>query len=163
MKHIILPLLVFLPMIGAVASYLVGRRSKAMRDNVVSFVTLAEAALAVLGIYWAFQGEVLDFVIPDFCGFGLHFRLDGFRALYACVAALMWLMTSLFSREYFAHHYRNRNRYYFFILLTLGATVGVMLSASFYTTFIFFEIMSLGSYPWVAHDEKPAAMRAAET
>ncbi len=163
LKNIILPLLVFLPMVGAFCSYLTGRRSKQARNNVVAIVTLIEAALAVYGVVMVFSGRTFDLIIPGFCGFGLHFRLDGFRALYACVAAVMWLMTSLFSREYFSHHYRNRNRYYFFILLTLGATVGVMLSADFYTTFIFFEIMSLGSYPWVAHDEKSGAMRAAET
>jgi len=163
MKNIILPILVFLPMAGALVSYLAGRRSKLLRDNVVILAALAEAALGVLGISLAFLGEAMDFSIPGFCGLGLNFRLDGFRALYACVAALMWLMTSLFSREYFAHHYRNRNRYYFFTLLTLSATMGVMLSADFFTTFVFFEIMSLSSYPWVAHDEKPAAMRAAET
>ena len=65
--------------------------------------------------------------------------------------------------DYFAHHYRNRNRYYFFFLLTQGATVGVFLSADLFTTFIFFEIMSFTSYTWVAHDETPGAMRAAET
>ena len=161
--NIILPLLVFGPMAGALLAYLAGRRSKPLRDAVVMIVTLAEAVLAGAGIMMAFSGVKMDFVWEGFCGMGLHLRLDGFRALYACVAAVMWLMTSLFSKEYFSHHYRNRNRYYFFILLTLGATVGVMLSASFYTTFIFFEIMSLGSYPWVAHDEKPGAMRAAET
>ena len=68
----------------------------------------------------------------------------------------MWLMTSLLSGDYFAHHYRNRNRYYFFFLLTQGATVGVFLSADLFTTFIFFEIMSFTSYTWVAHDETPA-------
>ncbi|MBQ2955923.1 MAG: NADH dehydrogenase [Clostridia bacterium] len=161
--NIILPLLVFLPMAGAFISYLTGRVSKPARDAVVSLIVLIEAVLAIVGLSLAFKGVRMDFVLPDFYGFGLHLRLDGFRALYACVAAIMWLMTSLFSREYFAHHYRNRNRYYLFVLITLGATVGVMLSASFYTTFIFFEIMSLYSYPWVAHDEKPGAMRAAET
>lgn len=161
--NIILPLLVFLPMVGALVSYLVGRISKSGRDRAVALIVLIEAAMAVAGVAMAFSGVKMDFFLPGFCGFGLHFRLDGFRALYACVAAIMWLMTSLFSREYFSNHYRNRNRYYFFTLLTLGATVGVMLSASFYTTFIFFEIMSLCSYPWVAHDEKPSALRAAET
>ncbi len=161
--NIILPLLVFLPMAGAFISYLTGRISKSGRNNVVALIVLIEAVMAVTGLSLAFSGVKMDFYLPGFCGFGLHLRLDGFRALYACVAAIMWLMTTLFSREYFAHHYRNRNRYYFFTLITLGATVGVMLSASFYTTFIFFEIMSLCSYPWVAHDEKPGAMRAAET
>jgi hydrogenase-4 component B len=88
--------------------------------------------------------------------------VDGFRAMYAMIAAFMWFMSTLFSKEYFAH-YRNRNRYYLFLLLTLGATEGVFLSADFYTTFIFFEIMSFTSYVWVAHDEKKESLRAAAT
>ena len=74
----------------------------------------------------------------------------------------MWMMTGFFSPQYFAH-YHNRNRYYFFVLMTLGATAGVFLSDDLYTTFIFFEIMSFTSYTWVAHEETPGAMRAAET
>ena len=82
--------------------------------------------------------------------------------MYGMIAAFMWFMSTLFSREYLSH-YRNRNRYYLFLLVTLGATEGVFLSADFYTTFIFFEIMSLTSYVWVAHDEKREALRAAGT
>ncbi|MDE7429630.1 MAG: sodium:proton antiporter, partial [Lachnospiraceae bacterium] len=82
--------------------------------------------------------------------------------IYGTIAAFMWFMTTLFSSEYFGH-YRNRNRYYLFLLLTLGATEGIFYSADFYTTFIFFEIMSLASYVWVAHDEKPDSLRAAGT
>ena len=100
--------------------------------------------------------------IPYVCGMGLHFTLDGFRALYGTIAAFMWFMTTLFSREYFGH-YRNRNRYYLFLLLTLGATEGVFFSADFFTTFVFFEIMSFTSYVWVVHDEKPESLRAGAT
>ena len=88
--------------------------------------------------------------------------LDGFRSVYTLVAAFMWMMTTVFSKEYFKH-YHNRNRYYLFMLLTLGATMGVLLSADLFTTFIFFEMMSLTSYVWVAHDEKKDSLRAAET
>lgn len=84
-----------------------------------------------------------------FSGLGLHLSADGFRGVYATVAAFMWMATGWFSPEYFTH-YRNRNRYYFFNLMTLGATLGVFLSDDLYTTLIFFEIMSLTSYVWVA-------------
>ena len=155
--------LVFFPMIAAVCSYLVGRKNKALRDRVVQLCCLAEFAVAVGAMGLVVAGKELSTAIPGFCGFGLSFQLDGFRALYALVAGVMWLMTSLLSGDYFAHHYRNRNRYYFFFLLTQGATVGVFLSADLFTTFVFFEIMSFTSYTWVAHDETPGAMRAAET
>ena len=85
--------------------------------------------------------------IPGFCGFGLHFQLDGFRLVYTCMAVLMWSVSGVFSREYMAH-YEKRRRYYVFFWITFLATVGVFLSEDLYTTFIFVEIMSLTSYVW---------------
>ena len=154
----LLPLLCFLPMASALGCYIAGRFSKPLRDTLVALTGIAVFALAVLT---ALQ-PALSFTIPGFCGLGLNLKADGFRSLYACVAAFMWMMTGLFSRQYFSH-YHNRNRYYFFNLMTLGATLGVFLSDDLYTTFIFFEIMSLTSYAWVAHEETPGAMRAAGT
>ena len=155
--------LVFFPMLAAVCGYLIGRKDKKLRDRAVQIFCLIEFGVAAAAMGLVVAGKELSAGIPGFCGFGLSFKLDGFRALYALVAGVMWLMTSLLSGDYFAHHYRNRNRYYFFFLLTQGATVGVFLSADLFTTFIFFEIMSFTSYTWVAHDETPGAMRAAET
>lgn len=156
--------LVFLPMAAAFGGYLAGRYKKSVRDYFVMGATGIEFFLfAVLFLPMAAGGErVLSADFPGVCGMGLHFMLDGFRVMYGMIAAFMWFMSTLFSREYFSH-YRNRNRYYFFLLLTLGATEGVFLSADFYTTFIFFEMMSLTSYVWVAQDEKKESMRAAET
>lgn len=156
--------LVFLPMAAAFGGYLAGRYKKSVRDYFVMGATGIEFFLfAVLFLRMAAGGEeVLSADFPGVCGMGLHFTLDGFRVMYGTIAAFMWFMSTLFSKEYFSH-YRNRNRYYLFLLLTLGATEGVFLSADFYTTFIFFEMMSLTSYVWVAQDEKKESMRAAET
>jgi len=158
-----LAFLVFFPMIAAVLSYVIGKYNKTARDNFVivsCLVTMATCAGAVLGVI---NGVEYTLNIPAFCGMELNFELDGFRTLYALIGGVMWLCTSMLSKQYFAHHYHNRNRYYFFYLMTLGATLGVFLSSDLYTTFIFFEIMSFTSYTWVAHDETPGAMRAAET
>lgn len=160
--NLFLPMLVFLPMAGAFVSYLIGRKSKGARNAFCCALLTAEFLLAVWTLTQAAAGKELAFTWERFCGLGLHFRLDGFRALYVLIAAFMWMMTGFFSPQYFAH-YHNRNRYYFFTLMTLGATAGVFLSDDLYTTFIFFEIMSFTSYTWVAHEETPGAMRAAET
>ena len=96
------------------------------------------------------------------CGLGIHFTVDGFRILYGLIAAFMWIVSGLFSIEYFSH-YKNKGRYYFFLILTFLATEGVFFSADFYTTFIFFEIMSFTSYVWVVQDEKKESMRAGAT
>lgn len=155
-------LMIFMPMVAAFVSYLIGRVSKKGRDYFVSIVSIVEFVLALMLVMMDDGQEGMLVYVPEVCGTGLTFTIDGFRVLYAAIACFMWMMTTLFSKEYFAH-YRNRNRYYMFQLITLGATAGIFLSADLYTTFIFFEIMSLSSYVWVAHDEKQESMRAAET
>ena len=159
---ILIYLLVFGPMAAAVLSYLIGRKSKVARDRFVWAAVVCEFLLSLwlLGLSGGAGGETVR--VPGVCGFGLTFTAGGFRCIYTAIAAFMWLITGLVSPEYFAH-YRNRNRYYLFQLVTLGATVAVFLSADLYTTFVFFEIMSLCSYVWVAQDEKPGSLRAGGT
>ena len=155
---------IFGPMVAAILCYVIGRFGKDMRSRFADVVT--GVAFGIF-LYLFLRTQVQDTTgglatIPYICGMGLHFTLDGFRAMYGMIAAFMWFMSTLFSKEYLSH-YHNRNRYYLFLLLTLGATEGVFLSADFYTTFIFFEIMSFTSYVWVAHDEKKEALRASAT
>lgn len=156
---------IFLPMATAILCYAIGRSHKAARDyfaDAITGITFIMCLCLVTQTLTHRNISEISAEIPYVCGMGLHFTLDGFRALYGTIAAFMWFMSTLFSREYFGH-YRNRNRYYLFLLLTLGATEGVFFSADFYTTFIFFEIMSFTSYVWVAHDERKESLRAAST
>lgn len=161
--NILVYMAVFGPMVAAVLGWLIGRKNKLWRDCFVFVVCGLELAaflfLFVLALYGVGGVET---ALPGICGMGLYFRLDGFRVLYGTVAAFMWFMTTVFSKEYFGH-YHNRNRYYFFLLVTLGATAGVFLSQDFFTTFVFFELMSFTSFVWVAHDEREESMRAANT
>lgn len=151
--------IVFFPVAGGILSYLLGRKDKELRDKTVQAVSIVEFLML---LYLFLAGGESSFDLSGFCGMGLHFTTDGFRILYGTIAAFMWMMTLLFSEEYFAH-YHNRNRYYLFQLVTLGATEGIFLSADLYTTFIFFEVMSLASYVWVAQDERKESLRAAST
>ena len=162
MKDSVLLFLVLFPIVGAFISYLIGRKNKNLRDYFVAFVCIVDLLIMIFLFTRAVNGEVLHYYVYNICGQYLHLELDGFRAIYGTICAFMWSMTSLFSHEYF-HHYRNRNRYFFFLLLTFAGTMGVFLSGNLYTTFIFFELMSMASYVMVIHDEKPAAMRAGDT
>ena len=166
MTNTILTISVFLPFAGALVSLLAGLKNERLRDICACVFTSAEfiivLALFAGNVTLLSGGDTLLAGVPAFCGFGLSFTMDGFRAIYVCIAAFMWMCTCLLSPQYFAHH-ENRNRFYFFLLLTLGATMGVFLSADLYTTFIFFEIMSFTSYVWVAQEETDGALRAAVT
>lgn len=158
--NILICSIVFFPIAAAFLSYLLGRKTKTGRDLFVWSAVGMEFVLSL--ILFVTRDAAVLVTVPGVCGFGLSFTADGFRAVYCVIAALMWLVTGLFSPEYFGH-YRNRNRYYLFLLITLGATEAVFLSADLYTTFVFFEIMSLCSYVWVAQDEKAESLRAGAT
>ena len=155
----LIPVVILLPMVMAVLAACISKHSPFLRDALVVGTGIATFGICVL---LAFQGET-ELTIPGVCGFGLTFQADGFRAIYGCIAAFMWMMSGIFSPEYFSHHAENRGRYSLFNLLTLGATLGVFYSGDLYTTFIFFEIMSVTSFVMVAHEETPGAMKAAYT
>lgn len=145
------------------------KKSYQITANILTGAAFALCSLLAIQTLTGASGG-LTFEIPYVCGLGLHFQTDGFRALYGTIAAFMWLMATLFSGEYFTRHEQmepgrdhHLGRYYVFLLVTLVATEGVFFSADFFTTFVFFEIMSFTSYVWVAQDEKPESLRAGAT
>lgn len=156
---ILLPLMAAFPMAAAAPVYALGK-NRPRRGLYALIAATAMEALLCLAVF--LSPGPLQLQVPSFMGLGISFYADGFRMLYAAVACLMWLMTSLFSPQYLSHGHRQA-RYAFFTLLTLGATVGVFLSDDLITCFFFFEIVGFTSYCWVVHEETPAAMRAGQT
>lgn len=158
---------VLYPMLAGLVVYGVGRKNKNLRDYAADFVVVSEFVFLFATQFIPFLaagGNRISYeqAYPYAAGLGMSLTMDGFRALYTTLAAFMWVVSTCFSREYF-RHYRNRNRYYLFLLWTLGATMGVFLSADLFTTFVFFEIASFTSYVWVVQDERKESMRAGET
>ena len=153
--------LVFSPFIGALIAYILGRRNEKARDCFAIVLTALELVLAVVLAFVHSGGTFLQ--VSGFLVTGLSFEVNGFKAAYAVITALMWAGTTLFAPEYFRHEKEGLERYWMFILLTLGATEGVMLSGDLMTTFIFFEILSFTSFTWVIHEQTKEAVKAGYT
>ncbi len=153
-------LLILWPLAGSLLAFWLGRSNKRRRDYFSMLVAFLELALALFVVVKAGNQPVF-FRWESFGGLGLALKSDGLRGIYCVITSFMWLTTLVFSREYF-HHYRNRNRYHFFTLLTLSFTIGVFLAADLTTTFLFFEMMSFTSLVMVINNEKPPAIAAAK-
>ena len=154
--------MILMPIISGVVSYIIGNKNEKARDIFARAVMTLECLLAAaLFANCALSGNVYTGV-GGFAGLGLNFEADGFRSLYGLVSAFAWMVAAYFAGEYLKHD-EHRNRFYLFMLLTLGATEGVFLAADFYSLFLFFEMMSFTSYVWVTHEENKAALRAAST
>ena len=83
----IIAVLLLLPLLGAVAAPMLGRKKPALREIALQLFTLAELALAVFMFAGMLQGKDMHLSMAGACGLGLSFQVDGFRALYAMVAA----------------------------------------------------------------------------
>jgi len=136
MGEIVLAIVIFWPMLAAVIGYVLGRKDERARDTFVLAAVAFTFGLSLLLAFF-FSGTELCLSGVGSGALVFHFRIDGFRALYGCVTGFLWLVTTIFSREYFAHSQNNRSRYWLFNLLTLGAAMGVFFSADLRTTFIF--------------------------
>ncbi|MCD8067730.1 MAG: complex I subunit 5 family protein [Lachnospiraceae bacterium] len=100
--------------------------------------------------------------LEQVCGMGLHFTWDGFRAVFAVLAVILWAVATLFSREYFPKGEKLTVFYLSWAAAFLG-TVGFFLSADFYTALICFEVLSFSSYLWVVQEkEEPGSKEAGD-
>ncbi len=162
-RDIILAALTFFPMLAAVIEYFVGRRKPGRAHLTTVCLLTVQAAITVATVILCW-GDMLNFRVPFW---NMQLTLGGvhglsFRGIYVIILNLMWLVAGVFSPEYFRNEERT-NRYYAFMLATLGATCGMFMAADLLTLFTFFEIMSLCSYTWVAHTESKSALRASQS
>ncbi len=155
----LIALLVFLPIVCGLLAFAAGKRTSGpLRDVIAASSCAAALALALLT---AAMHPSLG--IPGVFAAGLSFTATGFQGTYAVVTAVMWLFTTLFAFEYFEEEPEHLSRYWMFVLVTLGATEGVMLSGDLMTSFVFFELLSFTSFTWVIHEETPEAVKAGKT
>ena len=151
---------VFFPMLAGLFAFLLGRWQEKARDMFVLSATAMELLL-VLTIWTNPELSQLSVAVEGFCALGIRFQAGGFHTLMALLTAAGWLAASVFCREYMVH-VRKRNRFYFFWMLTLGATMGVFLSADLFTAFVFFEVMSFTSFVLVIQTEEYQALKAGD-
>ncbi len=162
--EVLIFLLTGCPMLGAIITYLIGRKHKKNGERAALIFAVFHMAMTLLTVLAYRKGAWPEagLTLAGFGGLGIHFELDGFRLILLCLTSFMWLVSMLVSPRYFGDSVK-KSRYYCFLMLTLGAVSGVFLSGDLFTTFLFFEMMSFTSYVWVVHEESPKAMRAGQT
>lgn len=135
----------------------------ARRPNVRETWTFA-AALIKFGVIASMvpavmAGQNLEFTIaPLFAGVEFKLSVDAFGLLFALVSSFLWIITSAYSIGYMrCLDEHSQTRYYCFFAAALSATIGVAFSANLLTLYIFYEILSLSTYPLVTHHQDPEA------
>ena len=95
-------------------------------------------------------------------GVEISFRVDALGLLFAIGASLLWIATTFYSIGYMRNtNEHSQTRYYTCFAISLSTTIGVAFSANLFTMFLFYEGLTLITYPLVAHKDTPEAKRGA--
>lgn len=136
-------------------------RLPAIREG-ITLGSAAALALVVISLVPAIAAgerpELLNWEI--FQGISIGFRLEPLGMLFAAVAGTLWIVNSIYSIGYMrAGNEPRQTSFYVCFAIAIAATMGLAFSKNLLTLFLFYEILTLSTYPLVTHkgDEKAKA------
>ena len=152
-----------LPLVAAFAIPLAARGGANLRET----VTLVAAA-ALAWTVWGILPDVLAGGRPSLRlgqimpGIEIAFLVEPLGMLFAALAAGLWIVNSIYSIGYMrGNRETNQTRYYVCFAIALGATMGVAFAGNLFTLFLFYEVLTLSTYPLVAHKGDRKSVRSA--
>jgi multicomponent Na+:H+ antiporter subunit D len=159
-EHLILAALA-MPIAGAVLIPIFHRLPN-LRET-VTLLTALGLFLTVLGlsgpIFVGSRPEVLNLeVVP---GLSLAFKVEPLGLLFALVASSLWIVTSIYSIGYMRGNGEPRQTsYYVCFAVALGSAIAIAFAKNLFTLFLFYELLTLSTYPLVTHKATAEAVRA---
>jgi len=94
-------------------------------------------------------------------GLTLTFRVDALGMTFGLLASGLWIITTVYSSGYArADHLKNQPRFFASFALSVGAALGIAFAGNLLTFFLFYELLTLATYPLVVHKETAKAFAA---
>ena len=143
---------VVVPLLGALAVMLAGsrpnlREAMSLGAGVVLLALVVRLLPGVLSGDW--PAMVLAEPIP---GLSLAFSAEPLGVLFGLIASFLWIVTTVYSIGYMrGHGEAHQTRFYAFFAVAMGCTMGVAFADNLFTLFVFYELLTLSTYPLVTH------------
>jgi len=158
-----------LPVLILITSLLPGVVILLLREEQVAlrtFLNLFGAVSKVALVAWAFvgylRGATYDFVFTLAPDLTFALSLDALGLFFAALSSVLWLITTLYAIGYLDKG-PHQNRFFAFFSLCVTASTGIALSGNIITFFIFYEFLTLSTYPLVVHKGTDEAVAAGRT
>ena len=152
-----------LPLLGA-AGIAVASRIGANAREAATLLTSGGLAWTV----WSMVPGLLQGARPSLLltevapGIRIEFEVEPLGMLFAALASGLWIVNSIYSIGYMrGNREPNQTRFYVFFAIALAATMGIAFAANLFTLFMFYEVLTLSTYPLVAHKGDARTVRAA--
>jgi formate hydrogenlyase subunit 3/multisubunit Na+/H+ antiporter MnhD subunit len=160
------PIAAVLVSVFGTLAILAAHRRPNLREATTLTVALVKFGLVASMVPGVLDGDVYVWSLGTFVeGFGdgiaFALRADPLGILFAMLASLLWIITSLYSIGYMRGlEEHGQTRYFASFAMSLSAAVGVAFASNLVVLFVFYEVLTVATYPLVAHDETEEARTA---
>lgn len=155
----VLVLILLSSLVPAVVIFLLPEESRRWRTAINlggAGLKLVLVGMVAWGVYHEHTYSVSFALLP---GLELLLRVDALSMLFAALSALLWFVTTVYAVGYLEGSPRRR-RFFGFFSLCVTATIGIALSGNLVTFLIFYELLTLSTYPLVVHRGTDKSLRA---
>lgn len=145
--------------IPALSIFFLEERRQRLRTQINLAGAVAKIALVAVMIEGVAEGVHYETRWTLLPGIELLLRVDALSLLFVSLSTLLWLLTTIYAVAYFGKS-PHLSRFFGFFSLCVAATIGVAMSGTLVTFFIFYEFLTLSTWPLVVHHGDPLAMAA---
>lgn len=133
----------------------------------ITFLT----AIALLGVVITLSGQATErdpndyqWLVEVIPGFSLALHLEPLGLTYALIASSLWILNSSYSVGYMrSNNESNQTRFFACFALSIACVMGIALAANMFTLFVFYEALSLATFPLVTHKGHSGAIASGRT
>ncbi len=155
-----LPLLILLTSLTvAIAIFPLGENRTKTRVGLNLGGALLQFMLVGLMLWGVYNGHSYETRIPFLPGLDLVLKADALSMLFIALSSGLWLLTTVYAVGYLENS-PHRSRFFGFFSLCVAATIGVALAGNLLTFLVFYELLTLATYPLIVHRGTEAARKA---
>ncbi|MEX0607848.1 MAG: monovalent cation/H+ antiporter subunit D family protein [Balneolaceae bacterium] len=157
-----IPLFAVLVSLAAVPFILLSGKKPNLREFWTVLAGVVKFLLVLSLLPGALEGKVVELTLFEIApNLPLKLSVDTFGVFFALIASGLWIFTSFYSIGYMrGHGEKKQTRYYASFAICLSSTIGIAFSGNLLTFLIFYEMLTIATYPLVIHNESKEAISA---
>ena len=152
---------IVIPLVVAVFIVLAGKKPN-LRESITLTGSVLLFAMVLTMSDVVLEHGAIQFALPVFLpNVDFAFKVDSMGLIFATTSSCLWILVSIYAIGYMRSLKEHaQTRFYFCFALALAGAVGVAFASNLVTLFIFYELLTISTYPLVAHDESREAVSA---
>lgn len=149
-------------LIAAVVIFALPEQGYRLRTAVNLGAALVKLGLVIVMVWGVFRGVEYGVSFTMVPGVAFVLKADALAMMFAGLSSVLWLMTTIYAVGYLEDS-PNRSRFFGFFSLCVASTTGIALAGNLFTFFVFYEMLTLSTYPLVVHRGTEQALKAGRT